>query len=471
MEMMGRIRMLVSNSIAKFDSRAPRIQRKALPLPMVILAGFLALLFLVPGRASGQAKIPDTPAGKTLQVWLEALNSGDRAKMEDYIHRFDPHKKVEEMMRFHDQTGGFDLIAIDSSEPLLIVFRVKEKQSSTVGIGTLELKDARTGAVGSFSVLAVPPGSTIDNVQLDAAYRQRIIDSTSKNLKELYVYPDLAQKMADALSEHQRHGDYEAMTNPAIFAFHLTKDLQDVSHDKHLHVSFSPTKLPEMTGSPTPDDMNQMRKMLQHENCGFEKVEILPHNIGYLKFAMFADPGICGPTAAAAMKFLAHVDAVIFDLRENGGGDPKMVQMICSYFFDKPAHLNDLYDRKEDLTTQYWTLPYLPGDRMPEIPVFVLTSSFTFSGAEEFSYNLKNLKRATIVGETTGGGAHPTSGLRLDDHFLIAVPGSRAINPVTKTDWEGVGVEPDVKVKAADALDEAEKLAISKLPADQKELR
>src|SRR5438045_8293655 len=167
------------------------------------------------------------------------------------------------------------------------------------------------------------------------------------------------------------------------------------------------------------------------------------------------------------MNYLAHVDAIIFDLRENSGGDPRMVEMVSSYLFDKPTHLNDLYNRKEDFTTQYWTLPYVPGATLADKPVFVLTSKSTFSGAEEFAYNLKNLKRATIVGETTGGGAHPVEGHRIDDHFMIGVPFARAVNPISKTNWEGTGVEPDVQVKAAEALDKAEDLAASKL-AQQK---
>lgn len=203
--------------------------------------------------------------------------------------------------------------------------------------------------------------------------------------------------------------------------------------------------------------------MMERTNCSFGKVEILSHNIGYLKFNAFADPTICGPTVVAAMNFLAHVDAIIFDLRENGGGDPKMVAMISSYLFDKPTHLNDLYNRKEDSTTQYWTLPYVPGARLADKPAFVLTSKSTFSGAEEFTYNLKNLKRAAIVGETTGGGAHPVSGQRIDDHFMIGVPFARAVNPITKTNWEGTGVEPEVKVEASQALDAAVKLAAERI--------
>ena len=140
-----------------------------------------------------------------------------------------------------------------------------------------------------------------------------------------------------------------------------------------------------------------------------------------------------------------------------------MIALISSYLFDHPTHLNDNYDRKEDTTAQYWTMPFVPGVRLSDKPAFVLTSKNTFSGAEEFSYNLKNLKRAMIIGETTGGGAHPTTGRRIDDHFMIQVPFARAINPISKTNWEGVGVEPDVPTKASEALDVATKLAAGKI--------
>jgi retinol-binding protein 3 len=410
--------------------------------------------------------IPDTPAGKVLRSWLDAFNTGDRANMEAYIKTFDPQQSVERMMGFHDQTGGFELLAIESSEPLLIKFRVKEKASATVGIGSIQLKDAQSGVVESFDLRAIPPDAVVENIKVDGAERQRVIDGIAKNLNEFYVYPDLAQKMAEAVRVNQKRGDYDAITDPDAFANRLTKDLQAVSHDKHLGVNYSPVKLPpdeQNEQKPTPEQEARFRKMLERTNCSFREVEILPRNIGYLKFNAFPDPTFCGATVVAAMNFLAHVDAIIFDLRENGGGDPKMVAMISSYLFDKPTHLNDLYNRKEDFTTQYWTLPYVPGTTLADKPAFVLTSKSTFSGAEEFTYNLKNLKRATIVGETTGGGAHPVEGHRIDDHFMIGVPFARAVNPISKTNWEGTGVEPDVPVKAADALEKAEELAASKL--------
>jgi len=232
----------------------------------------------------------------------------------------------------------------------------------------------------------------------------------------------------------------------------------------HLRVDFSPFKMPPRA-EPTPEDETRFHQQMKHDNCAFDKVEILPNNIGYVKFDGFMDASFCGPTVVAAMGFVAHADAIIFDLRQNGGGQPAMVTLIASYLFDKPTHLIDIYNRKEDSTTQNWTLSYLPGPRLTKQPVFVLTSKRTFSGAEEFAFDLKNQKRATIVGETTGGGAHPVSGRTVADYFMVGVPFAKSLDPVTKTNWEATGVEPDVKVPAADALATAEKLAMEKIQA------
>jgi C-terminal processing protease CtpA/Prc len=139
--------------------------------------------------------------------------------------------------------------------------------------------------------------------------------------------------------------------------------------------------------------------------------------------------------------------------------------LVASYLFERPTHLIDIYNRKEDSTTQNWTLSYLPGPRLTKQPVFVLTAKRTFSGAEEFAFDLKNQKRATIVGETTGGGAHPVSGHPVGDYFMVGVPFAKSLDPVTKTNWEGTGVEPDVKVAADDALSTAERLANEKIQA------
>jgi C-terminal processing protease CtpA/Prc len=211
----------------------------------------------------------------------------------------------------------------------------------------------------------------------------------------------------------------------------------------------------------------QMRSRMAAGNFGFEKLERLEGNVGYIDLRGFAPAEMAGESAAAAMNFLTNTDALIIDLRKNGGGDPSMVALLCSYLFSpEPVHLNDLYFRPDDSTHQWWTFPYVPGKRYEDKPVYLLTSQRTFSAEEEFTYNLKNLKRVTIVGETTGGGAHPGGGRPLDDHFGMFVPTGRAINPITKTNWEGTGVPPDVAVPADAALKTAHLAALRKIAED-----
>jgi hypothetical protein len=406
-----------------------------------------------------------------LQAWLDAFNSGDRGRLEAYLKKYEPEKSVDSELNFRNQTGGFELIKIIQSDRLRIEFQVKEKAGPTNAVGKLEVKDADPAAVVRFSLRAIPAGMTAADMskKIDAATRARVIDGAVAKLNEFYVFPETAKKMAEAVQARLKSGGYDAITDADDFAAKLTEDLRAVSHDKHLGVNFSPQVIPNREPGPnpppTPDPatLEQRRaQVLRRNNCAFEKVEWLPSNIGYLKFNGFAGPELCGPTVTTAMSFLANVDALIIDLRSNGGGSPDMVAYICSYLFAERTHLNDLYNRKEDKTTEYWTRD-VPGPRLAKQPVFVLTSKRTFSGAEEFAYNLKNLKRAQIIGETTGGGAHPVSGHRIDDHFGIGVPFARAINPISKTNWEGTGVEPDVKVPAGDALETAKKMAAEQI--------
>jgi retinol-binding protein 3 len=420
-------------------------------------------LFLALASAWAQPVIPDTPAGRTLTAWFEAFNSGDRARIEAFYQKYQPSQSAEGMISFRATTGGFVLLEINKSERLHLEFRVKERNSETNALGKLDVKDADPAEVTNFGLRAIPPGASVSDVKLDAAMRNKVIDGAVANLNEFYVFPETAKKMEEDVRARQKHGDYDAVTDGDAFANMLTAHLQEVSHDKHLRVNFSPVRMPDAPKGPGPEAASQFRKQMERMNCGFDKVEHLSGNIGYLKFNVFADPEVCGPTAIAAMNFLGNVDAIIIDLRENGGGDPKMIALLSTYLFSQPTHLNDLWERKGGTTQQYWTLPYVPGKRLDGKPAYVLTSKRTFSGAEEFSYNLKNLKRATIIGETTGGGAHPVSGHRIDEHFMIGVPFARAINPISGTNWEGTGVEPDVKVPAAEALSTAQKLAQEKL--------
>ena len=315
------------------------------------------------------------------------------------------------------------------------------------------------------ALLAQGPGGPGPDMTIDAATRAAVIDGALKALNDTYVFPDVAKKMESAIRERQQRKEYDSITSAREFAEKLTSHLQDVSHDKHLRVRYRAEKLPpeRENDEPSKDELEQQRAYAARMNFGFEKVERLPGNIGYLKFNGFMPPALMGDTAAAAMNFLANTEGLIIDLRENGGGDPAAVALISSYLFSpEPVHLNDLYWRPANETHQWWTLPYVPGKRLTGKDVYILTSSHTFSAAEEFTYNLKNLKRATIVGETTGGGAHPGGPRRINDHFFVNVPSGRAINPISKTNWEGTGVEPDVKVSAGRALKTAHLMALEK---------
>ena len=419
-------------------------------------------------EAAAGPVLADSPAGKAFKAWLEVFNSGDEARLRAFAEQ---HKSPDIVdLRFRQMTGGFDLLSIEKSDRLELRVVVKEKASPTTAVGWFKITDTDPPEIVTLNFLAIPPGMTAADMdkKLDSETRSRVLDAIVAKLTELYVFPDVAKKMEQALRDNQKNGTYDAVVDSRAFADLLTEQLQAVSHDRHLRVSFMPMPLPAGDPEPSAEDKARAREQLEKVNCGFDKVERLDGNIGYIKFDMFGDTEICGPKATAAFASLGDVDAVIFDLRQNGGGHPEMVAFVSSYLFAKKTHLNDIYERKANKTTQYWTKPEVPGKKLAKQPVFVLTSHDTFSGAEDFAYGLKNLKRATIVGETTGGGAHPTMGVRLDEHFMIGVPFARSISPITKTDWEGTGVEPDVKVPADQALETAKKLAAETLAQQKK---
>jgi hypothetical protein len=295
---------------------------------------------------------------------------------------------------------------------------------------------------------------------LDPAERQRVLNGVIASLKKHYIDPDVARKTGDALEAHEKSGDNNSVTDRRAFANLLTKQIRDASQDMHLDVLYSPDTLPEHTPEPSSGDLARYRHAMEQQHCMFEPVQILPHNIGYLKLNFFPDTSVCQATATAAMASLNHADAIIFDLRGNLGGFSSMVSFISAYLFDHPEYL---YDPRETPTEHSWTHSPVPGSRLADKPVYILTSASTVSAAEQFCYNLKMLKRATLIGETTRGSAHAGVFHRIDDHFGIGITESRAINPYSKADWEGIGVEPDVKVKSVDALAKAVKLAETKL--------
>jgi hypothetical protein len=405
--------------------------------------------------------IPGTPAGTALREWLDAFNSGDSARVAQFVNTYGSSLPVDALLGFRRRTGGFSLLSIQRSEPRRIEFFVRERGGPTTAVGELELPTSGPARIVGPTLQALGPNMPLASVRIDAATRRRVVDRAAVLLDSFYVFPDVATRMGDSARAHLARGEYDAYDSGLAFARRLTDDLTAISHDKHLNVRFIARGLPPdrpETATPLPPSTDDRRE-IEEGNCSFEKVERLAGNVGYLKFDAFENADVCAPTVAAAMTFLAGTRAMIVDLRENGGGSPRTVALVSSYLFDKRTHLNDLWTRHSKSTEEFWTRDTVAGRRFGgEKPVYVLTSARTFSGAEEFAYNLKSLRRATIVGEKTGGGAHPVRGRRIDEHFMIAVPYARAINPITHTNWEGVGVEPDIKVAAAKALETALKL-------------
>ncbi len=290
--------------------------------------------------------------------------------------------------------------------------------------------------------------------------REPEIDLLCSQLASYYVFPDTATEIAAVLRTRLAEGAYSDVDDEQ-FAALVTADLQKVNGDKHLRLLFSHDEVPE-TGEDLAWDPVTYRREAELDAFGITRVERLAGNVGLLDLRRLHDAEIATPAVTAAMNLVAHTDALIIDLRANGGGDPHTVALICSYLFDEPVHLNDIYNRPDDTTQQFWTLPHVPGPRFGGTkPIYVLTSDRTFSGAEELSYNLRQNKRATLIGETTKGGAHPGDRYRVGPHLKSAIPNGRAINPISGTNWEGAGVVPHVEVPADEAFGVAYRQALN----------
>jgi hypothetical protein len=329
-------------------------------------------------------------------------------------------------------------------------------------------------ALGSLPARAqfnAPPQDQPD-MTLNAALRSATIDSLSAAVERYYVFPDVANKAAAALRAKLKQGGYNGFASAKAFAESLTTELQTIGKDRHFRVGYWNRELPPdafTEKGPSPEERERAALQARRLNHGFERVQRLMGNIGYLDLRAFDGTPEAGALAMAAMTLLGNSDALIIDLRRNGGGDPNMIVLLLSWLFpaDDRVHVNDFYLRDGNRTEQYFTMTTIPGPRYVDKEVYVLTSHRTGSAAEEFAYDIKNLKRGTLVGEQTWGGANPGEIVRLGPHFAAFISNGRAINPVSKTNWEGVGVEPDVKTSADDALKTAHVAALTKIIAKE----
>ena len=309
--------------------------------------------------------------------------------------------------------------------------------------------------------ISVPDDGSLAAEQLSG---REIVTKALELLRANYVFPDQAEQAATAVEAKLEAGEYDDLDEVTLTE-RLTRDLQEITGDRHLRVVLGggPGPGPHRERVPEtkePEDHETRRLVMRRrgrlDNFGIRQVERLDGNVGYLDVRRVAMPANAGPAIGAAMELVAGTYALILDLRQNHGGSPEGVVVWCSYLLDeRPTHLNDIFHADTGETRQFWALPYVPGTRYTERPVYVLTSGHTFSGGEDFAYTLQALGRATVVGETTGGGAHPTRGFPISAAVHIGIPFARSINPVTGTNWQGTGVVPDVTVPEAQARDTA----------------
>lgn len=417
---------------------------------------------------------PDTPAGKIAAGYVTAFNSGDDAayrKFEEANRAASSLKmrtmdeRTEQYRSLRREWGKLEPKKVVSSgeHELSVVFRAATSDEvMTFGFefekeapGKLvAIRIERGGDAGEGDGKGFPKDGVRERIHASAATEKLsaedvggIVAKAIKLLEQNYVFPEKVPAMAAALRKKAEAGEYDKLDSPAALGRQLTDDLRAVCNDKHLGVR------PAGAG---PGGALRIPQNAARTNYGFERVEVLPGNVGYIKLNGFSEDRAAQTPAAGAMAFVGNCDALIFDLRENGGGSPEMIKFLQSYLFAKKTHLNSFFDREGKKVEESWTSETVPGKVLgDELPVYVLTSGRTFSGAEEFAYNLQCRKRGTIVGDTTGGGAHPVNGHPLSEGLMIGIPFMRAENPITKANWEGVGVKPDVACEAGAALDRA----------------
>ena len=300
-------------------------------------------------------------------------------------------------------------------------------------------------------------------VVVDRAMRGEAVDRLIAGLNQLYIFPDKAKQMEAVLRQRQQEGRYEGIRDGEQLAQRLTADLQGVLRDRHMEVMFRPgLVLPHEGNGPPPETQAQweqqnnvlIRLIMAYVAKGrVGEVERLASNIGYLKVSGFPPPWLVAGKFGAAMDELADTDGLILDLRQNGGGGTESAALLISYFVDQRTRLNDVWDRLTGATMQHWTTDKLDGKRYGgKKPVFILVGPHTMSAGEDFAYTMQALKRATVIGERTWGGANPAIPHRIGEHFFVTIAGRRVINPITQSNWEGVGVIPDIQAAPDEAL-------------------
>lgn len=293
--------------------------------------------------------------------------------------------------------------------------------------------------------------------KINEKFKKETISKIDLLLQENYVFPDQVKLITSQLDKSLKEGKFNKYELLDSFAIALTKEIRLINNDKHLGIwpAFVPVKEQENQS----DDYQLYLKNYtdtRKQGNGFKEVKIIEGNIGYLNINFFMAE--TNKTIDSYMYLLANTDAIIIDLQNNGGGNPKMVNYLCSYFLESNLLINTLYFREGNRKVEAITHE-VNGKKMIGVPLFIITGPTTFSGAEEFSYNMQSQKRATLVGETTGGAANPGDVFKINPELEMFIPTGTGTNPITKTNWEGIGVVPEVKTLAENSYSKAIELA------------
>ncbi len=301
--------------------------------------------------------------------------------------------------------------------------------------------------------------------KLNAQIKTALIDSLVKALGHYYVFPEKAKIASELIKDRFKNGAYDTITDANRMANVLMRDFRQVSPDKHLMIRFDPQleKRVKIFNKTAVFDSSDYKKQ-QRQNFFFKQAAILPGNIGYINFTNFPDTGqLSRKIVRSAMQFVALSDALIIDLRNNFGGSGPMTGEINEYFFNKRTYTDRNYNRITDAWQENWVENHakITDGIYLGMPIYILTSNRTFSAAEGLAYNLQQLRRAKIVGDTTSGGAHASRSFALGNGFVAFIPFSRTENVVTKTDWEGTGVIPNIAVNEKNALETVQEKIIS----------
>jgi hypothetical protein len=424
-----------------------------------------------PPETSQALAAPAAPAdglGRKFEGWIAAVNSGDPARIGAvWSGAKDVEARVATDMALAQRSGGLELFRVEDATALEILAIVRSREPARWLCVQFDVEEDVPHAIQAISVHPTGAQSERDKSAgvppLDDKARAQVVQALIRELHRSYVFPDKAAAMDRELNTRLRQNAYDSVVSRLALARTLTLDLQRVNPDKHLHVDAECSRGRSGSGPetrPPPSAQTTDRPRV------FGDVRRLDGNVAYIEIATF---GVPGPAAKDeirdTMSQAADAAAIIFDVRRNGGGEPETVALVSSYLFGaEPVHLNSIYWRVPGRTDDFFTDPRVQGAKFgPTKPVYVLTSGRTFSAAEEFTYNLQTRKRATIVGETTGGGANPGDVVPLPENFSAFVPNGRAINPITNGNWEGTGVKPDVEATAETALEAALKLALAQV--------